>query len=82
MLQHELAHCNGWMHEPFITIDPPARFIHPFAGKTEVTTCGPRHRCKSVQKLCHKLWRERGIDVSGYAGQPGWATFNGCSITE
>ena len=39
---HEVAHCNGWRHEPFTNGGffgglPPIEYSHPFAGKLFVT---------------------------------------------
>ena len=39
--EHELAHCNGWKHEPFSrVIEPPAEYVHPYAGTLTIIMSG------------------------------------------
>jgi len=39
--RHELAHCNGWVHEPFaLDLMPPAKLIHEYDGRLTVYLTG------------------------------------------
>ena len=59
---HEVAHCNGWQHEPFLeNIQPPRKYVYPYKGKLIhiVPEWG-----ETVLSICQKFWRERGIVVT------------------
>src|SRR5262245_48588357 len=30
IFDHELAHCNGWVHDPWIYLPPPPEYVHPY----------------------------------------------------
>lgn len=91
--EHELAHCNGWHHEPDENPDPPLDLVHPFDGRLVVISTGLiddiairfiqydaeiRGSDKTAAELCGTLWRERRIDFSVFAGK--MDRLVGCSV--
>jgi hypothetical protein len=39
--EHEIAHCNGWWHEPFApNLVPPREYVHPYDGLLTVYLTG------------------------------------------
>lgn len=56
---HEVAHCNGWWHEPFAPdLDPPEFYVFPYEGK--LIHLMPEGE-ETVASICQRLWKERGI---------------------
>jgi hypothetical protein len=38
--EHEIAHCNGWKHEPFVQAVVPRRFVFPYVGRLTIHMVG------------------------------------------
>ena len=90
--QHEVAHCNGWVH-PLDRPDPPTprQFVHDYPGPMTLLICGRRNRVKaqsgaavvfdscSVSKRCIAMMTERGMNLSGLYN-PG--RIAGCSFLD
>jgi len=37
VLRHEIAHCNGWRHQPFASVlVPPPQYDHAYAGEVHI----------------------------------------------